>query len=44
MTVTYADRLKEHLGDYGETLLQVLEDVTKENKQISLSVYAERRI
>lgn len=39
ITVTYADRLKEHLGDYGETLLQVLQDTTEENEQISLSIY-----
>ena len=43
ITVTYADRLKEKLGDYGETLLRVLQDVTEENERISLSVYAERR-
>ena len=43
ITVTYANRLKEHLGDYGETLLQVLQDTTEENELISLSVYTKRR-
>ena len=43
ITITYADRLKEHLGDYGETLLQVLQNVTEENERISLSVYTEKR-
>ena len=43
ITVTYTDRLKEHLGDYGETLLQLLQDVTEENERITLSVYKEKR-
>lgn len=43
ITVTYTDRLKEHLGDYGETLLQVIQDAAEENERISLSVYAEKR-
>ena len=43
ITVTYSERLKENLGDYGDTLLQVLQDVAEENEQITLSVYAERR-
>ena len=43
ITVTYTDRLKEHLGDYGETLLQMLQDVTEENERITLSVYKEKR-
>ena len=43
ITITYAERLKEHLGEYGEVLLQVLQDTAEENEQISLSVYAERR-
>ncbi len=43
ITVTYADRLKERLGDYGETFLQVLQDAAEENERISLSVYAEKR-
>lgn len=42
ITVTYAERLKEHLGDYGETLLQVLQDVAEENKHISISICPER--
>ncbi len=44
ITVTYTDRLKEHLGDYGDTLLQVLQDAAEENERISISVYAEKRI
>ena len=43
ITVTYTDRLKKHLGDYGELLLQVLQEAAEENEQISLSVYAEKR-
>ncbi len=43
ITVTYTERLKEHLGDYGETLLRVLQDATEENKHISISIYPERR-
>ena len=43
ITVTYAERLKERLGDYGESLLQVLQDAAEENKLISVSVYAEKR-
>ena len=43
ITVTYSERLKEHLGDYGETLLQVLQDAAGENELITLSVYADRR-
>ena len=43
ITVTYTDRLKAHLGDYGELLLQVLQEAAEENEQISLSVYAEKR-
>ena len=42
LTVTYAERLKEHLGDYGETLLQVLQNVAEENKHISISICPER--
>ena len=44
ITVTYVNRLKEYLGNYGETLLQVLQDVTKENELITVSVYKEKRI
>ena len=43
ITVTYTKQLKENLGDYGETFLQVLQDVAEENERISLSVYAESR-
>jgi len=43
ITVTYTERLKEHLGNYGETLLQMLQDVTEENEFITLSVYTEKR-
>lgn len=43
VTVTYTERLKEKLGDYGEAFLQVLKDAAEENERISLSVYAERR-
>lgn len=43
ITVTYTDRLKEQLGDYGEMFLQVLQDTVKENVLISLSFYSERR-
>ena len=43
ITVTYAERLKEHLGDYGETLLQVLQDAAEENELLTVSVYADRR-
>ena len=44
ITVTYAERLKEHLGDYGETLLQVLQDAAEENELLTVSVYADRRL
>ena len=43
ITVTYSERLKKHLGDYGETLLQVLQDAAGENELISISIYPERR-
>lgn len=43
ITVTYAERLKEHLGDYGETLIQVLQDAAEENELLTVSVYADRR-
>lgn len=43
ITVTYTDRLKEHLGDYGEALLQVLKDAEKENERISVSVFSGKR-
>lgn len=43
ITVTYTDRLKENLEDYGETFLQVLKDAAEDNERISLSVYTERR-
>ena len=43
ITVTYAERLKEQLGEYGNALLRVLQDVTEENKQISISIYPQKR-
>ncbi len=43
ITVTYTERLKEHLGDYGNVLLQVLQDAAEENELITLSVYTDRR-
>lgn len=43
ITVTYTERLKEHLGDYGEAFLQTLRDAAEENERINLSVYNERR-
>lgn len=43
ITVTYTERLKEHLGDYGDTLLQVLQDAAEENKCITVSVYTDKR-
>lgn len=43
ITVTYTDRLKEHLGDYGDALLQMLQDTSEENELITLSVYKEKR-
>ncbi len=43
ITVTYTERLKEQLGDYGNSLLQVLQDVAEENDLITVSVYTDRR-
>lgn len=43
ITVTYTERLKENLGDYGDTLLQVLQDAAEENELITVSVYTDRR-
>ena len=43
ITVTYTEQLKENLGEYGETFLQVLKDAAEENEQITLSIYTERR-
>lgn len=43
ITVTYADRLKENLGNYGEALLQVLQDAAEENKMITLSLFSNER-
>ena len=43
ITVTYTERLKENLGDYAETFLQVLKDVAEENKHITITVYVNRR-
>lgn len=43
ITVTYANRLKETLGHYGEALLQVLQDTTEENERITLSIYSEKQ-
>lgn len=44
ITVTYTERLKENLGDYGDALLQVLQDIAEENELITLAVYADKRI
>ncbi len=44
ITVTYADRLRENLGNYGDALLQVLQDAAEANGLITVSVYADRRI
>ena len=44
ITVTFAERLKEHLGDYSEAFLQVLKDTTEENELITVSVYKEKRV
>ncbi|MBQ3028406.1 MAG: barstar family protein [Lachnospiraceae bacterium] len=44
ITVTFTNRLTEALGDYGETFLEVLKDSTEENKNITLSVYTDKRI
>ena len=43
ITVTYTDRLKEQLGDYGEMFLQVLQDAAEENERIILSIYTEKQ-
>ncbi|MBP3617648.1 MAG: barstar family protein [Lachnospiraceae bacterium] len=43
VTVTYTERLKENLGSYGDTFLQVLQDTAEENQLISISVYAGKR-
>lgn len=43
ITVTYTERLKENLGDYGETFLQLLHDITEKNRLISISLYADKR-
>ena len=38
ITVTYTERLKENLGNYGETFLQVLQDVAEENGYLTISI------
>lgn len=43
ITVTFTDRLTEELGDYGKTFLEVLKDATEENKNIRITMYAERK-
>lgn len=43
ITVTYTERLKENLGDYGETFLQLLHDIAEKNRLISISLYADKR-
>lgn len=44
ITVTYAERLKENLGNYADAFLQVLTDTAKENQLISISVYSNNTI
>lgn len=43
ITVTYTDRLAEELGEYGKTFLQVLQDTAEENKNIRITMYADKR-
>ena len=44
ITVTYTEQIKENLGSYGETFLQLLQDMAEENLLISLSVYADKQL
>ena len=44
ITVTYTARLKENLGEYADTFLQVLTDVAEENAYLTISIYTIKRI
>ena len=43
ITVTYTEQIKENLGSYGETFLQLLHNITEKNRLISISLYADKR-
>ena len=41
VTVIHTDLLLEHLGRYGKSVIRTLQDVSRDNSQITLSIFDE---